>query len=77
MAFEKELATYRAALPGWVEQEGKWTLILGDEIAGIFDTREEAIDLGYDKYGLAQFMIKQIHQVEPVYFMGGAFMRLK
>jgi len=76
MAFEKELETYRRALPDWIEQEGRWTLILGDEIGGVFDSREEATDQGYEKFGLAQFLVKQIHQVEPIYFMGGALIRI-
>jgi len=76
MAFEKELETYRKALPDWIEQEGRWTLILGEEIGGVFDSREEATDQGYEKFGLAQFLVKQIHQVEPVYFMGGALIRI-
>ncbi len=76
MDFEKELETYRRALPNWVEEEGRWTLILGDEIAGVFDTREEATDEGYEKYALAHFMVKQIHQVEPVYFMRGSLGRV-
>ena len=77
MDFEKELATYRQALPNWVEEEGRWTLILGDEIAGVFDTFAEAVDCGYEKYGLAHFMVKPIHQVEPVYSMGGALWRVR
>jgi len=76
MAFEKELETYRRALPDWIDQEGRWTLILGDEIGGVFDSREEATDQGYEKFGLAQFLVKQIHQIEPIYFMGGALIRI-
>jgi len=76
MIFERELETYRKALPDWIEQEGKWTLILGEEIGGIFDDFAQAIDAGYEKYGLQQFLVKEIHQVEPVYFMGGALMRV-
>ncbi len=52
MDFQKELETYRKALTNWVE-EGRWTLILSDEIAGVFDTFAEAVDHGYEKYGLA------------------------
>ena len=69
MTFEKELETYRNALPNWGEEEGRWTLILGDEIAGVFDTFAEAVDCGYEKYGLAHFMVKPIHQVEPVVYL--------
>ena len=76
MTFEKELATYRAALPNWADQEGRWALILGEEIAGVFDDFADAIDHGYEKYGLAHFMVKEIHQIEPLYFMGGALMRV-
>lgn len=73
--FETELETYRRALPEWAGQEGSWTLISGQEIAGVFSSREEATDQGYERFGLAQFLVKQIHQVEPVYFLGGALMR--
>ena len=77
MDFQKELETYRKALPNWVEEEGRWTLILGDEIAGVFDTFAEAVDHGYEKYGLAPFMVKPIHQVEPVYFMSNVITRVR
>ena len=68
MTFEKELEPYRNALLNWVK-EGRWTLILGDEIAGVFDDFAEALDFSCEKYGLAHLMVKSIHQVEPVVYL--------
>ena len=68
MPFEKEMATYDANLIDLLGSQGKYVLILGDEISGPFDTFDEALDVGYDKYGLAPFMVKQIHKAEPIHY---------
>jgi hypothetical protein len=40
--------------------EGRWVLIKGREIAGVFDTEREAFEAGYKLFELAGFMIQQI-----------------
>ena len=68
---QKELAVYEANLNKWLEasQQGKFVLIKGDEIGGLFDTYEEALKVGYTKHGPPPFLVKQISAVESVMFI--------
>ena len=66
MALEKELAAYQAKLPELKSEEGKFVLIRGDEVAGIFTSSEDAIKIGYEKFGLNPFLVKQIQTIERV-----------
>lgn len=69
MALEKELETYKAKLAELAGSEGKFALVQGQEIVGIFDTYADAIKEGYAKFGLTPFLVKQIQAVERVQFV--------
>ena len=69
MALEKELETYKARLAELATNEGKFVLISGDKVTGIFDTYADAIKEGYAKFGLAPFLVKQIQAIERVQFV--------
>jgi hypothetical protein len=47
--------------------EGKFALIKGDEVIGMFADREEAIKLSRQKYLFQPFIVQPIHEWEPVY----------
>ena len=66
MALEKELATYQKRLEELLPNEGKFVLIHGDEIAGIWDTYQDALQAGYQMYDLNPFMVKRIEWAETV-----------
>ena len=66
MALEKELATYQNKLEELIPQEGKFVLIHGDEIAGTWDTYEDALKAGYEKFGLKPILVKRIQWAETV-----------
>jgi hypothetical protein len=69
MALEKELETYLAHRPGWVQEGlvGKWVLIHGDAVVGIFDSFDAAVQVGYERFGLdTSFMARQIAETEKV-----------
>ena len=51
-----------------VESEGKYALIQGDSVAGIWDTYEDALKAGYAQFGLKPFLVKQIQGIERVHF---------
>lgn len=68
MALEKELATYQAKLPELKQHEGKYVLICGDEVVDTFMSYEDALKEGYKKFGLKQFLVKQILSIEPVFY---------
>lgn len=63
---EKELATYDKNLESLLQHERKFVLIFGDEIAGIWDTYEDALQAGYQQFGLAPFLVKRIQWAETV-----------
>jgi hypothetical protein len=66
---EHELKTYRAKLPEMAEHEGKYALIKGDNIAGIYDTFGDALSIGYDKFGLSGFLVQKIAATEVPLFL--------
>ena len=73
MALEKEIETYKKNLPRWKDSEGKFVLIHGEEIGGIFTSYEDAIKEGYEKYKLEHFLVKQISAFEKIHFISRLF----
>lgn len=68
MALERELATYHENLLELLASEGKYVLIHDTEIAGCFDSYEQALGAGYERFGLAPFLVKKIQQAEPLLY---------
>ncbi len=68
MALEKELSVYHANLIELLANEGMYVLIRGEDINGPFETYDEALTVGYEKYGLQSFLVKQITQAEPIHY---------
>lgn len=70
---DTELETYeqnRERLLG--EHEGKYVLIHGDEVVGAYESKIDAIYLGYKKFGNVPFLVKQVVEVEtPEYLVSG------
>ncbi len=58
--FEVELKTYEQKLPELLAQEGKFIVIKGDAIIGMYDTYSDALQAGYAKVGLEEFFVRQI-----------------
>jgi len=70
MALEKELATYKSKLPELKENnEGKFVLIHGEEVVGVYDSYEDAMKIGYDRFKLETFLVKKIEAVEQAQFI--------
>ncbi len=69
MALEREMKTYQEKLPGLKADEGKYVLIQGEEVAGVFTSAEDALKAGYDRFGLEPFLVKQIQAIERVQFI--------
>lgn len=68
MALEKELEIYRQKLPGLLDQEGKFVVISGDQVLGVYVSYEDAIKIAYEKCGLKPFLVKKIQAVEQVQY---------
>lgn len=67
---DKEVAffeTKRAEL--LASAEGKFALVKGEAIIGTYDSREDALEAGYARFGGDPFLVKQIaKEDEVVYF---------
>jgi hypothetical protein len=73
MALEVELETYRRKLHELTADEGKFALVRGQDLAGVFGTYEDALTEGYRRFGLDPFLIQQIETVEQVQFVSRLF----
>jgi hypothetical protein len=67
-SLQKEIDTYTAKLPELVGSAGKFVLIKGDSVEGIYDTYADALKIGYERFKLEPFMVKQIAPAEQVQF---------
>ena len=61
----EELETYNKHKAELLKESvGKYVLIKGKEIINIFDTQNDAIKVGIDKFGNTPFLVKKIEEVE-------------
>ena len=67
-SFAIELATYEHKLPELLGDAGRFVLIRGQEVAGIFDTYQDAVSVGYDRFKFDRFFVKQIAPAERIVF---------
>ena len=65
----KELETYNAKLEELKASEGKYVLIKGTEIGGIYETYADALKIGYERYKLEPFLVKKIDATEIAQFI--------
>jgi hypothetical protein len=72
MPLERELETIRRELPGLLKEEGnrgKFALIHADEVDSIWETLDQALEAGYERFDLDQFLVKEITDYEqPKFF---------
>lgn len=63
---EKELEIYNQNLSVLLKDEGKYVLIYGKNIVGIYSAYDDALKAGYDKAGLEPFLVKKISGAETI-----------
>ena len=70
---ETELATYRKQLLNLLPNEGQFVLIVGDKVIGLYDTCEEAISAGYQRFGRIPLFVQKIARKEEVAAVNSPF----
>lgn len=65
---QKELEAFERLKSQLLEQEGKYAVIHGDELIGVFSSYEDALKAGYQKVNLLPFLVKKISAIEPINF---------
>ncbi len=72
MALENELQFYRLHLIDMLGvndvNEGKFTVIKGNDVQGPFNSYEEALEAGYSRHGLVPFLVKKIERNESILY---------
>ncbi|MDB5310798.1 MAG: hypothetical protein JWO38_5000 [Gemmataceae bacterium] len=72
MALERELDTFRRELPKLLAvpgNQGRFVLIHGETVAGLYQSFDDGVAAGYDLFGLDSFMVKEVIDHEkPGYF---------
>lgn len=61
-----ELEVFKANLPNLLADEGKFALIVGKELVGVFSSYDDALKIGYEKAGLKPFLVKKISGTETI-----------
>lgn len=62
LLIKREINTYRRELPRLLAEghEGRFVLIKGDEIVSVWDTFDDAIQAGCERFGLETFIAQPI-----------------
>lgn len=63
---KREMEAYKRLLPGLAADEGKFALIVDDDLVGTFESYADALTSGYEKAGLHPFLVKRISSTEMV-----------
>lgn len=63
-----ELETYEAAIQTLSQDMGKFVLIRGQDIIGKYDSYNDALQAGYEKFGITPFLVKKIAPPEQVQY---------
>lgn len=71
MVLDREIQTYEERKEELLAHEGKYVVIHGEEIGGFYDTLDEALEAGYERFGLDPILVKQIEREERVYWIPG------
>jgi hypothetical protein len=72
MALENELQFYRIHVLDMLGvndvNEGKYIVIKNIDFQGPFDTYGEALEAGYNQYGLVPFLVKKLERNESILY---------
>jgi hypothetical protein len=71
MALEREVAYYKAHKEEFLEHERKYVVIHGEDLAGFWETFEDALQVACREFGLEPFLIKKIEAQEPILYLRG------
>jgi hypothetical protein len=58
--FRRERETFEAIKGGLKGQAGRYVVIKGEEVAGVWPSYEAALDGGYERFGPVAFFVKQL-----------------
>lgn len=64
---EQELAYYAEHLAEWLaKHQGKFVLVKGRELVGVFENQNEALAEGARRFGLESFLARRVEEAEEL-----------
>jgi len=66
---EAEIHTYHNRLNELLEHSGRYVLIKGNTVVTVMDTYNDALKLGYERFGLEPFFVGRIQPPEHAAFI--------
>jgi len=68
MVLEREIKTYHDKLTELLPHKGKFVVIHGEQVVGIFDGFEDALRAGYERCGNEPFLVREIREAQTVLY---------
>lgn len=70
----REIEAYEAKLDSLVAaHEGKYVLLHGDKVLGVFDSQMDAVNRGYRELGNVPFLVRHVSRLEvPMSFISNS-----
>jgi len=67
---DKERKYFEAHRGEWLKQHlGKFALVKGEELLGVFDTQQKALIEGARRFGIDGFLVRQVEESEQVVYI--------
>ena len=66
---QQELETFERLKDQLLQDEGKFAVISGKELLGVYSTYDDALQIGYERYNLTPFLVKKISAVGLANFL--------
>jgi hypothetical protein len=70
-SLERENNAFKRELPRLLEtpgNKGKWALIHGDDLAGLYPDFDSCLAAGYERFDLGTFMVKEVTDTPTVHY---------
>lgn len=71
MVLDREIQTYEQHKEELLAHEGKYVVIHGEDVAGVYETLEEALTAGDERFGPEPFLAQMIERDEKVFWIPG------
>jgi hypothetical protein len=71
MSLEHDLKAFRRELPKLLKDPacvGQFALVHEGKVHGVWGTFDDALEAGYERFGIDPFIVKQVVEHEPVYY---------
>jgi hypothetical protein len=67
---EKERKYFETHRAEWLQQHaGKFVLVKGEELIGVFNTQQEALIEGARRFGMESFLVRQVEESEQLIYI--------